>query len=68
MRGKVLGGSSSVNDMVYLRGQAQVFDRWEAEEGCKGWGYDKVKEYFRIVEAYQNEDYLKSGAQSRSIF
>jgi choline dehydrogenase len=59
-RGKVLGGSSSINDMVYSRGQTACFDQW-AEQGCEGWDYAGVKEYFKMAEAFQNEDMLKSG-------
>ena len=49
-RGKVLGGSSSVNGMVYVRGNAADFDGWEAQ-GARGWGYRHVLPYFRRAEA-----------------
>ena len=50
-RGKVLGGSSSINGMVYVRGNPLDFERWEAE-GAAGWGYEDVLPYFRRAEAY----------------
>ncbi|MCS0497616.1 choline dehydrogenase [Ancylobacter sp. MQZ15Z-1] len=48
-RGKVLGGSSSINGMVYMRGAPQDFDRWQ-EEGAQGWSYADVLPYFRRAE------------------
>jgi len=51
-RGKVLGGSSSINGLVYIRGQAEDFDLW-AQRGNRGWSYDDVLPYFRRSEAQQ---------------
>jgi choline dehydrogenase len=48
-RGKVLGGSSSLNGLLYIRGQAQDYDRWSAL-GNGGWDYDEVLPYFRKSE------------------
>jgi choline dehydrogenase len=48
-RGKVLGGSSSINGLVYIRGNAQDFQRWESE-GATGWNYAAVLPYFRRAE------------------
>ncbi|KQX17606.1 MULTISPECIES: GMC family oxidoreductase [unclassified Sphingomonas] len=49
-RGRVLGGSSSVNGMIYMRGHASDYDGWR-QMGCSGWGYDDVLPYFRRMES-----------------
>ncbi len=49
-RGKVVGGSSSINGMVYVRGHAHDFDTWE-KMGAKGWGYRHVLPYFKRMES-----------------
>ncbi len=51
-RGKVLGGSSSINGLVYVRGHPLDFERWQ-EEGAKGWGYANVLPYFRRSESFR---------------
>ena len=51
-RGKVLGGSSSINGLVYIRGQREDFERWR-QRGNAGWGYDDVLPYFRKAEDQQ---------------
>jgi choline dehydrogenase len=56
-RGRILGGSSSINGLLYLRGQRQDFDTWAAE-GATGWDYESVLPYFRKSEAF-------SGPESR---
>lgn len=52
-RGKVLGGCSSINGMIYMRGQAQDYDQWR-QIGCEGWGWDDVLPIFR-----KSEDFYK---------
>jgi len=51
-RGKVLGGSSSINGLVYIRGNAQDFEGWSAQ-GAAGWAYRDVLPYFRRAEKRQ---------------
>jgi len=53
-RGKVLGGSSSINGLLYVRGQAQDFDDW-ANLGNEGWEWDNVLPYFKRSEDWQGQ-------------
>lgn len=53
-RGKVIGGSSSINGMVYVRGHARDFDTW-AEMGAAGWSYADVLPYFRRMEHWHGD-------------
>ena len=53
-RGKLLGGSSSINGMVFVRGQSQDYDTW-AQLGNRGWSYREVLPIFRDMESYQGE-------------
>jgi choline dehydrogenase len=53
--GKVLGGSSSVNGMVWVRGNPADYDRWAAE-GCTGWAFADVLPSFKAIEAYPDGD------------
>ena len=55
-RGKVIGGSSSINGMVYVRGHAKDFDTW-AEMGASGWSYSDILPYYRRLE---NLDYAET--------
>ena len=54
-RGKVVGGSSSINGMVYVRGHALDFEHWE-ELGASGWGYGDVLPYFMRMETWHADD------------
>ena len=53
-RGRVLGGSSSINGMVYVRGHARDFDTWE-EMGAQGWAYADVLPYFQRMESWHGD-------------
>ncbi len=57
-RGKVLGGSSSINGMQYVRGNPADYDGW-AQKGCRGWSYDQVLPYFK-----KSEDFRQGGEAS----
>ncbi len=54
-RGRVLGGSSSINGMLYVRGNRADYDTW-AQMGCRGWSYDDVLPFFRRSESYAGGD------------
>jgi choline dehydrogenase len=51
-RGKMLGGSSSINGLAFVRGQAQDFDTW-AQMGNRGWSYEDVLPFFKRMEGYE---------------
>src|SRR4030095_6641049 len=56
-RGKVLGGSSSINGMIYMRGQARDYDGWAAQTGDDAWSWRNVLADFRAHEcSYRVED------------
>jgi choline dehydrogenase len=61
-RGKVLGGTSSINGMVYIRGQREDYDHW-AQLGNRGWSYDDVLPYFKSAENFERggDDFHGSG-------
>jgi choline dehydrogenase len=54
-RGRVIGGSSSINGMVYVRGHARDYDTWEAM-GAQGWSYADVLPYFQRMEQWHGHD------------
>lgn len=56
-RGRVLGGCSSINGMIYMRGQAADYDQWR-QMGCVGWGWDDVLPLFR-----RHEDYFAGNSE-----
>ena len=71
-RGKTLGGSSSINAMLYVRGQKEDYDHWQAL-GNNGWSYDEVLPYFKALEhnevfsdEYHGQEGLLNVADSRS--
>jgi choline dehydrogenase len=49
-RGRMLGGSSSLNAMIYIRGNRADYDEWRDECGCPGWGFDEMLPYFKRSE------------------
>src|SRR6478609_1679806 len=53
-RGKLLGGSSAINGLAFVRGQAQDFDTW-AQLGNRGWSYEDVLPFFKRMEDYRGE-------------
>ncbi len=60
-RGRVVGGSSSINGMIYIRGHARDYDLWR-QSGLTGWGYDDVLPYFRRSESFEGgEDAFHGG-------
>ena len=64
-RGKVLGGSSSINGMVYVRGHPRDFDTW-AQMGARGWSWAEVLPYFRRMECWHGDPALAEPWRGRS--
>jgi choline dehydrogenase len=60
-RGKVIGGSSSINAMIYMRGQAADYDHWR-QLGLAGWGWDDVLPYFK-----RHEDHFLGASESHAV-
>ena len=61
-RGRVLGGSSSINGMLHVRGQPEDYDAWATEHGCQGWSFEEVLPYFRKSEDQEGGDRELHGA------
>jgi choline dehydrogenase len=53
-RGRVIGGSSSINGLIYIRGQPEDYDHWQ-QLGNRGWGWDDVLPYFKKAEHWEGE-------------
>jgi choline dehydrogenase len=64
-RGRVLGGSSSINGMIYMRGQSRDYDQWAATTGNNAWGWDQSLPYFMKHEDYWrgSDAYHSSGGR-----
>jgi choline dehydrogenase-like flavoprotein len=60
-RGKVIGGSSSINAMIYMRGQAADYDHWR-QLGLSGWGWDDVLPYFK-----RHEDHFLGESEAHAV-
>lgn len=77
-RGRVLGGSSSINGMAYVRGNALDYDRWADDPGLDGWGYQHILPYFKRAEtrvkggdAYRGDSgplHVSTGACKNPLF
>jgi len=66
-RGRIVGGSSSINGLIYIRGQRDDFDEWQ-RLGADGWSYNDVLPHFKALENYQGgDDYYRGGKGELSI-
>lgn len=61
MRGKLVGGTSAIDCMMYARGSRQDYDKWASDYHCDGWSYADVLPYFIKSEHNSNADFVKSG-------
>lgn len=60
-RGKVLGGCSVLNFMMYVRGNKRDFDSWSRDYGAQGWSYDEVLPYFKSIETFNVDAFADNG-------
>ncbi len=66
-RGKVIGGSTSINGMLYVRGNPRDYDLWR-QSGCEGWSYAEVLPYFKRSESnWRGESSLHGGIRSVAV-
>jgi len=61
IRGKLVGGTSALDCMTYVRGSRHDYDKWSSVIGCRGWAYDDVLPYFINSERNTNKEFIKSG-------
>ncbi|MBH25906.1 MAG: choline dehydrogenase [Myxococcales bacterium] len=54
IRGKVLGGSSAINGMIFVRGHRANFDSWAEDDGCEGWSYEEILPYYKRMESFED--------------
>ncbi|CAE7347238.1 betA [Symbiodinium natans] len=64
-RGKTLGGSSTINYNMWVRGAPEDFDRWAADYGCDGWSYEDVLPHFRAIEKMEGSPGFSVDARYR---
>ena len=65
-RGRVLGGSSSINGLIYIRSQPEDYDHW-AQLGNRGWGWDDVLPFFKRAERWTGDEVLRRHGPVRHI-
>ena len=66
-RGRVIGGSSSINGLIYIRGQPEDYDHW-AQLGNRGWGWDDVLPYFKKAERWSGENGSEARGREGPLF
>ena len=62
LQGRVLGGSSSINGMIYTRGHSREYDIWR-QMGCEGWGSNDVLPYFKRLESFEDSNSIELGKE-----